>query len=145
MLISRLCPSDYHRFHFPASGIPSEAKLIKGSLYSVSPIALRRNIKYLVMNKRFLTLIDTPEFGNIAMIEVGATNVGSIVQTFTPKQAVVKGVEKGLFAFGGSCVITLFAEGRMMFDTDLLAQSEKCIETYARMGDRLGVATRPWS
>jgi phosphatidylserine decarboxylase len=145
MLISRLCPSDYHRFHFPASGIPSEAKLIKGSLYSVSPIALRRNIKYLVMNKRFLTLIDTPEFGNIAMIEVGATNVGSIVQTFTPKQAVVKGVEKGLFAFGGSCVITLFAEGRMMFDPDLLAQSEKCIETYARMGDHLGVATRPWS
>jgi phosphatidylserine decarboxylase len=145
MLISRLCPSDYHRFHFPASGIPSEAKLIKGSLYSVSPIALRRNIKYLVMNKRFLTLIDTPEFGNIAMIEVGATNVGSIVQTFTPKQAVVKGVEKGLFAFGGSCVITLFAEGRMMFDSDLLAQSEKCIETYARMGDHLGVATRPWS
>jgi phosphatidylserine decarboxylase len=145
MLISRLCPSDYHRFHFPASGIPSEAKLIKGSLYSVSPIALRRNIKYLVMNKRFLTLIDTPEFGSIAMIEVGATNVGSIVQTFTPKQAVVKGVEKGLFAFGGSCVITLFAEGRMMFDTDLLAQSEQCIETYARMGDHLGVATRPWS
>ena len=145
MLISRLCPSDYHRFHFPASGIPSEAKLIKGSLYSVSPIALRRNIRYLVMNKRFLTLIDTPEFGLIAMVEVGATNVGSIVETFTPKQAVVKGVEKGLFAFGGSCVITLFAEGRIMFDTDLLAQSEKCIETYARMGDHLGVATRPWS
>jgi phosphatidylserine decarboxylase len=145
MLISRLCPSDYHRFHFPASGIPSEAKLINGSLYSVSPIALRRNIKYLVMNKRVLTLIETPEFGNIAMIEVGATNVGSIVQTFTPKQAVIKGVEKGLFAFGGSCVITLFAEGRMLFDADLLAQSAQNIETYARMGDHLGIATRPWS
>jgi phosphatidylserine decarboxylase len=145
MLISRLCPSDYHRFHFPASGIPSEPKLINGSLYSVSPIALRRNIKYLVMNKRVLTLIETPEFGSIAMIEVGATNVGSIVETFTPKQAVVKGVEKGLFAFGGSCVITLFCEGRMLFDADLVAQSAQNIETYARMGDHLGIATRPWS
>jgi phosphatidylserine decarboxylase len=145
MLISRLCPSDYHRFHFPASGIPSDAKLINGSLYSVNPIALRRNVRYLVMNKRVLTLIDTPEFGSIAMIEVGATNVGSIVQTFTPKQAVVKGVEKGLFAFGGSCVITLFAEGRMLFDADLVAQSAQNIETYARMGDHLGIATRPWS
>jgi phosphatidylserine decarboxylase len=103
---------------------------------------LRRNIRYLVMNKRFVTLIDTPEFGNIAMIEVGATNVGSILQTFTPKQAVVKGVEKGLFAFGGSCVITLFAEGRILFDADLLEQSSECIETYARMGDHLGIATR---
>jgi phosphatidylserine decarboxylase len=145
MLISRLCPSDYHRFHFPASGIPSEATLIKGSLYSVSPIALRRNIRYLVMNKRFLTLIDTPEFGSMAMIEVGATNVGSIVQTFTPRQAVVKGLEKGLFAFGGSCVITLFSEGRMVFDADLVAQSAQCVETYAKMGDRMGMATRPWT
>jgi phosphatidylserine decarboxylase len=83
MLISRLCPSDYHRFHFPVSGIPSEAKLVNGSLYSVSPIALRRNIRYLVMNKRVITLIEAPEFGTVAMIEVGATNVGSIVQTFT--------------------------------------------------------------
>jgi phosphatidylserine decarboxylase len=142
MLISRLCPSDYHRFHFPASGIPSESRPVDGWLYSVSPIALRRNIRYLVMNKRVVTLIDTPEFGNIAMIEVGATNVGSILQTFTPKQAVVKGVEKGLFAFGGSCVITLFAEGRILFDADLLEQSSHCIETYARMGDHLGIATR---
>lgn len=142
MLISRLCPSDYHRFHFPASGIPAEARLVNGWLYSVSPIALRRNIRYLVMNKRFITLIDTPEFGNIAMIEVGATNVGSILQTFTPKQAVVKGVEKGLFAFGGSCVITLFSEGRILFDADLLEQSSRCIESYARMGDHLGIATR---
>jgi len=142
MLISRLCPSDYHRFHFPASGIPAEARLIKGSLYSVSPIALRRNIRYIVLNKRFITLIDTPEFGSIAMIEVGATNVGSIVQSFIPGQATNKGAEKGMFAFGGSCVITLFTEGRILFDSDILAQSAECIETYARMGDRLGIATR---
>ena len=54
------------------------------------------------------------------MIEVGATNVGSIVQSFVPGRAVVKGEEKGMFAFGGSCVITLFQEGRMIFDDDLV-------------------------
>jgi phosphatidylserine decarboxylase len=142
MLISRLCPSDYHRFHFPVSGIPSEPVLIGGSLYSVSPIALRRNILYLVRNKRYLTLIEAPEFGTVAMIEVGATNVGSILEDFQAGQAVVKGEEKGMFSFGGSCVITLFTEGRIIFDPDIVAQSAQFTETYARMGDRLGIATR---
>ena len=126
LLISRLCPSDYHRFHFPVSGIPSEAKLVKGSLYSVSPIALRRNILYLVQNKRFITLIEAPDFGTVAMIEVGATNVGSIVESFVAGRAAVKGEEKGMFAFGGSCVITLFKPGRIIFDADLVEQSAHC-------------------
>ena len=142
MLISRLCPSDYHRFHFPASGIPSESRLVKGSLYSVSPIALRRNIQYLVRNKRFVTLFEAPDFGTVAMVEVGATNVGSIIESFLPGRPVVKGEEKGMFAFGGSCVITLFKASRIIFDADIVGQSEACVETYARMGDRMGIATR---
>jgi phosphatidylserine decarboxylase len=140
MLISRLCPSDYHRFHFPVSGVPSEARLVKGDLYSVSPIALRRNIRYLVLNKRFVTLIESAEFGTVAMIEVGATNVGSIVQGYLPGRPAKKGEEKGMFSFGGSCVITLFAKGRITIDADIAEQSARQIETYARMGDHLGVA-----
>ena len=140
MLISRLCPSDYHRFHFPVSGIPSEARLVRGSLYSVSPIALRRNILYLVRNKRFVTLIEAPDFGTVAMVEVGATNVGSIVEGFLPGRPVVKGQEKGMFAFGGSCVVTLFRKGCIILDADIAAQSARHTETYARMGDRLGIA-----
>lgn len=142
MLISRLCPSDYHRFHFPVSGIPSEARLVDGPLFSVSPIALRRNIRYLVRNKRMITLVEAPDFGTVAMIEVGATNVGSIVQGYVPGRAVVKGEEKGMFAFGGSCVITLFSAGRILFEDDLVNQSADFVETYARMGDRLGISIR---
>jgi len=142
MMISRLCPSDYHRFHFPVSGVPSEARLIKGRLYSVSPIALRRQILYLVRNKRFVSLIESPDFGTVAMVEVGATNVGSVVQGYVPGRQVEKGQEKGMFAFGGSCVITLFEGGRIKFDEDILLHSAECVETYARMGDRLGLATR---
>lgn len=143
MLISRLCPVDYHRFHFPVDGTPRAPRLINGWLYSVSPVALRRNIRYLVENKRELTLIDSPQFGSMAMIEVGATNVGAIMQTHWDIQGgkpAAKGAEKGLFAFGGSCVITLFQAGRIRFDEDLVAQSAACMEIYARMGDRLGEA-----
>jgi len=138
MLISRLCPVDYHRFHFPVSGVPGEPRLINGWLYSVSPVALRRRLRYLIENKRQVTLIETANFGPVAMVEVGATNVGSIQQSFVPGRPVQKGDEKGLFAFGGSCVITIFQKGRIRFDADIVTQSEQHIETYAWMGDRLG-------
>lgn len=140
MVISRLCPVDYHRFHFPVDGAMSEPRVINGHLYSVSPIALRRNLAYLPQNKRVLTLIESPVFGTVAMFEVGATNVGTIRQTFVPGRPAVKGEEKGLFAFGGSCVITIFQRGRMRFDADLLVPSANHMETYAKMGDRMGVA-----
>ncbi len=138
MLISRLCPVDYHRFHFPVGGTPSASHLINGWLYSVNPIALRRNIRYLVENKRELTLLDTPAFGRVALLEIGATNVGTVRQSYTPGSQVAKGGEKGWFEFGGSCVVTVFARGRIRFDADLVAQSAECIETYAKMGERLG-------
>lgn len=140
MLISRLCPVDYHRFHFPVAGTPGEPRVINGWLYSVSPIALRRRLSYLVENKRVVTLVESPQFGTVAVIEVGATNVGSIQQSFVPGRAVAKGEEKGLFAFGGSCVITVFQRGRIRFDADVLEQSVQHVETFAKMGERLGVA-----
>src|SRR5262249_2753627 len=131
---------DYHRFHFPVSGVPGEPRLINGWLYSVSPVALRRRLRFLIENKRVVTRIESPEFGDVIMVEVGATNVGSIRQSFVPGRAVRKGDEKGLFAFGGSCVITVFQKGRIVLDADVIEQSRKYLETYARMGDRLGAA-----
>jgi phosphatidylserine decarboxylase len=140
MLISRLCPVDYHRFHFPVEGIPFEPRLINGWLYSVNPVALRRRLRYLVENKRVVTLVESPQFGTVAMVEVGATNVGSIQQSHVPRRPAAKGSEKGFFAFGGSCVITIFAKGRIRFESDLVTQSAQYLETYAKMGDRLGTA-----
>ncbi len=140
MLISRLCPVDYHRFHFPVAGTPGEPRLINGFLYSVSPIALRRKLEYLWQNKRMVTLVESPGFGQIAVCEIGATMVGSIFQSFVPGRAVAKGEEKGLFKFGGSCVITLFQPGKIKFDADLVRHGSDGLEVYARMGERLGVA-----
>ncbi len=140
LLISRLCPVDYHRFHFPVSGTPGEPRLINGWLYSVSPIALRQNLAYLWENKRMVTLVESPVFGRVALVEIGATMVGSIMQTFLPGRAAVKGEEKGLFKFGGSCVVTLFKRGRIKLDADLVKYSAEGLEVYGRMGDRLGAA-----
>jgi phosphatidylserine decarboxylase len=140
LLISRLCPVDYHRFHFPVGGTPGEARLINGWLYSVSPIALRLNLAYLWENKRMVTLVESPQFGRVAVCEIGATMVGSILQTFVPGRAVAKGEEKGLFKFGGSCVVTVFQKDRIKLDTDLVTHSAEGLEVYAKMGDRLGEA-----
>ena len=140
LLISRLCPVDYHRFHFPVAGTPAGPRLINGFLYSVSPIALRQNLAYLWENKRMVTLVESPGFGKVAVCEIGATMVGSIVQTFLPGRVVAKGEEKGLFKFGGSCVVTIFQPGRIKFDTDLVKPSAEGLEVYARMGERLGEA-----
>lgn len=138
LVLSRLCPVDYHRFHFPVAGMPGTTRLINGPLYSVSPIALRRRLSYLWENKRTVTLLETERHGTVIVMEIGATNVGSILQTYSPGQAVEKGAEKGYFAFGGSSTITIFEPGRVTLAEDLVAASSKQEELYARMGDRLG-------
>ncbi len=138
MAIVRLCPSDYHRFHFPCDGTPSKARLINGALYSVNPMALRKRISILAENKRMITEIDTERFGTILYIEIGATSVGTICQTFTPELRVEKGEEKGYFEFGGSCIVLLFERGRVEFDSDLIRNTELGFETRSNFGQSLG-------
>lgn len=136
LLIARLCPADYHRFHFPVSGHVSSTVRIEGDYYSVNPIALRKIIEIFCLNKREYTTIATDEFGDVIMAEVGATMVGSIVQTYTGDTAV-KGMEKGYFKFGGSTVILLFERGKVRIDEDLLRNTSNLLETEVRMGERV--------
>ena len=83
-------------------------------------------------------MLKSTHFGAVAILEIGATMVGGIVQTYDPGK-VRKGDEKGYFKFGGSCVITLFESGRVLLADDMVKNSAGGMETYARMGDRLGV------
>lgn len=137
LVLSRLCPVDYHRFHFPAAGIPSETKNIPGPLFSVSPIALGKKLAYLWQNKRTLTKLETEDFGTILILEIGATCVGTIAQTFTPGKRVEKAQEKGYFAFGGSSTITIFEQKKVALSSDLLENSAKQTELYARVGSEM--------
>ncbi|MDF1737852.1 MAG: phosphatidylserine decarboxylase [Verrucomicrobiales bacterium] len=137
-VLSRLCPTDYHRYHFPLDGTPERERLINGSLFSVNPIALSRQLSYITENKRQITPVNGSPAGKYLFLEIGATNVGSIVSTSVPGTPVSKGDEKGYFRFGGSMVITIFLEGRFLPAPDFVAQSGKGIELYARMGDQMG-------
>ncbi|MGJ8638066.1 MAG: archaetidylserine decarboxylase [Opitutaceae bacterium] len=138
VLISRLCPVDYHRYHFPVSGEASESKILGGSLRSVSPLALRRRLAILWENRRASTVVDSPDFGKVVVMEVGATCVGGMHSTFAPG-AVEKGGDKGYFSFGGSCVTTVFKRGAIQFDDDLNTHAAAGREVYAKMGERCGV------
>ena len=138
LLLSRLCPVDYHRFHFPVAGRPGDAQLLQGPLFSVNPLALRQNIQILATNKRMLTILETAQLGRVLLLEIGATCVGSICQTFMHGDDVTKGAEKGFFRFGGSSTITIFERGRMQFADDLRENSAQHRELYARFGDELG-------
>jgi len=51
-VLIRLSPADYHRFHFPDSGIPEKSQLIKGYYYSVNPLALAQIPRLYCANKR---------------------------------------------------------------------------------------------
>ena len=139
MLIVRLAPVDYHRYHFPVAGIAGPSIPIKGWYYSVSPIALKGNLEIFLQNQREYCLIDTPDMGQVLMCEVAATSVGSMKQTYTTGK-IEKGQEKGYFAFGGSTVVLLMEKGKVKFDADLLENSKKGNELQLRMGERIGIS-----
>lgn len=137
LVIARLCPTDYHRYHFPIDCVPSKSICINGSLYSVNPIATRKRIHIFSENKRELTTLKTKQ-GNVLFIEIGATNVGSIHQTYQPEKPYSKGIEKGYFSFGGSSILMLFPHNFLNFDRDLLELSQHHQEIKCLMGQSLG-------
>jgi len=134
IICSRLCPVDYHRFHFPVAGTPSAAVPIDGTLGSVNPIALRRKLNWLWENKRARVTLDAGAFGQVTLVAVGATNVGGIMETYAPGSALAKGAERGYFRFGGSWVATLFEPGRVRLEQDLAGSTAEGIELLARFG-----------
>lgn len=138
IVISRLCPVDYHRYHSPVSGNVKSQRLINGTLSSVSPIALRRSAAYLWENKRVLSVIESKNFGTVAFVAIGATCVGSIKMTAQTGQKVERGDELGYFAFGGSCVVSFFERGKVDLAKDLAERGAVQQEVYAKVGDVLG-------
>ncbi|MCT4595820.1 MAG: phosphatidylserine decarboxylase [Anaeromicrobium sp.] len=137
-IVVRLAPNDYHRFHFVDDGIPRDVKRIKGDYYSVNPIALREVISLYCRNKRHITMFDSKNFGQVAFVDVGATCVGSIIQTFNEYKEVKKGDEKGYFKFGGSTVIMFLQKGMVNMDLDIVGNSKDGIETSVFMGEKIG-------
>jgi phosphatidylserine decarboxylase len=121
-----LAPFNYHRVHMPVRGQLRETVYVPGRLFSVNATTAAHVPNLFARNERVLTLFDTA-FGEVALIMVGALNVGSIstvwagdvtpaarrVVTTLPQQraALDKGEELGRFNMG-STVILLFQAGR---------------------------------
>lgn len=136
LLIARLCPVDYHRFHFPDDGKVLDRYPLAGPLHSVNPIALKARPKIFITNKREVSILETKNFGRLAYIEVGATCVGKIVQSYHSEH-FKRGDEKGHFLFGGSTVVVLGEKGKWRPSDLLLEHSEKGREVYSQMGEMI--------
>ncbi len=137
MLIARLCPTDYHRFHFPDSGRALKHWRIEGALHSVNPLALQYKNEIFATNERQVSILETRNFGKLAYIEVGALMVGKIVQTHDPATPFARGDEKGYFLFGASTVIVLGEPDAWKPDADLLDKTSRKLETLVRLGERV--------
>lgn len=62
--------------------------------------------------------------------------VGSYVMLQQEGDEVSRGQDLGYFKFGGSTIVSLF--NNVEFDSDLVENSSKCIETLVRVGMRIG-------
>jgi len=149
MVICRLAPQDYHRWHWPVSGRVKQISKIPGTLFTVNPIAINKNVDVFTQNKRDVIEVETEQFGTVIVIAVGATMVGSIhllcdatpgangQPEFVPHK---KGDQMGYFAFGGSTVIALFERGSVRFDDDLVKNTKKPMETLVKVNTKIGKA-----
>ena len=123
-----LAPKDYHRIHMPMAATLREMIYIPGELFSVNPLTAANVPDLFARNERVVAIFNT-QFGELAMVLVGATIVASIETTWAgtitppagkdifrwqyPKDGVdaitfEKGDEMGRFKLG-STVVSTFA------------------------------------
>lgn len=124
-----LSPRDYHRIHMPVDGEIEGYTYLPGPLYPVNDLGLRLFPELFAVNERLVTYVRSSA-GCVAVVKVGATNVGSIKVTYEDlstnlkthsqnKQVqyqerphMTKGDELGRFEFG-STVILVFEPNRI--------------------------------
>jgi phosphatidylserine decarboxylase len=123
-----LSPSMYHRVHSPVDGVIRAWRYVPGRLFPVNALAVRHVEGLFTVNERVCIFIDTPEFGPVAVVMVGATNVGRMSFSFAdlvtnagrPGSLTVppapipisRGAELGAFNLG-STVVLLVADPRL--------------------------------
>jgi phosphatidylserine decarboxylase len=143
-----LAPFNYHRVHMPLRGELQDTVYVPGRLFSVNAGTAQHVPRLFARNERVLTLFDT-EFGRVALVLVGALNVGSMATVWagdiTPAArrvitripaaptTLAKGAELGRFNMG-STVILLFEPNRARWLPRVRAGA------IVRLGRSLGTA-----
>ncbi len=78
-----LSPKDYHRIHAPVAGRVPHARHVPGGLLPVNVPAVAHLPDLFVRNERLVCYLDGPA-GRLAVVAVGAYNVGRISASFDP-------------------------------------------------------------
>ena len=138
MVRVRLTPANYHRMHFFDDGVVTSSKYLNGDLFSVSPLALGRVTRLYCRNKRAIIKFSTKHFGEVVLVEVGATFVGSIVHCFKDGEEVRRGQQASYFKPGGSLLLMFFKEGAFKPHETILNQTAAGYETKLGIGEVLG-------
>jgi phosphatidylserine decarboxylase len=84
-----LAPFNYHRVHSPLSGRLTAARYVPGHLYSVNQTTVELLPRLFTRNERLVCHLDTA-VGPVALIFVGALNVGSVSTPWTGRIRVRK-------------------------------------------------------
>ncbi|MCS1350200.1 archaetidylserine decarboxylase [Mechercharimyces sp. CAU 1602] len=122
-----LSPRDYHRIHTPLAARVTDITYIPGALYPVNSWGVKKVPGLFNKNERLITHMATA-IGKVALVKVGATNVGSIQLAFDdrieerqkreikhkvyqPPIPLAKGEELGRFEFGSTIILLLPPEG----------------------------------
>jgi len=132
-----LAPFNYHRIHMPMRGRLLDTVYVPGRLLSVNATTAQHVERLFARNERVLTLFEG-EFGQFALVLVGALNVGSMTTVWagditpaarravtripSPSMVLDKGAELGRFNMG-STVILLFEANRARWHPLLRAGS----------------------
>ncbi|HEU4965386.1 MAG TPA: archaetidylserine decarboxylase [Bacilli bacterium] len=143
-----LSPTDYHRIHTPLAGQVTEFLYVPGTLFPVNPFGVRAVPGLFAKNERLITYFAT-EAGEVALVKVGATIVGSVKVEYDEQAGTNirggrlqreilqngpsygKGAEVGRFEFG-STIILLFEPRQVELSARLTP------ETVVRMGEAIG-------
>ncbi|KAK3112651.1 hypothetical protein LTR53_010848 [Teratosphaeriaceae sp. CCFEE 6253] len=144
IVIARLAPQDYHRWHSPVSGTVESVTEIPGTYYTVNPQAVCQagTLDVFCENRRSVMVIRRSGSGTlVVVVAAGAMLVGSI--KYNPGVAVGAAVKRGqclgAFYYGGSTVIVLYPKGEVVLDADLVRNScESRCETLVKVGWRVG-------
>ncbi|KAK3935337.1 phosphatidylserine decarboxylase proenzyme 2 precursor [Diplogelasinospora grovesii] len=145
IVIARLAPQDYHRWHSPIDGTVESVKLVPGAYYTVNPQAINEpgTMDVFCENKRSVMVCKRRQTGSpVAIVAVGAMLVGTIVYeegVDKPGAEIRRAQCLGAFKYGGSTVVVLYPKGEVVLDDDLVNNSvdESC-ETIVRAGERVG-------
>lgn len=79
-----LSPRHYHRIHAPCEGTIGHARYVPGALFPVNAPAVAHIADLFARNERLIGYIDGP-LGRVAVVAVGAYNVGRISAAFDPE------------------------------------------------------------